>query len=339
MTARAIIFGCSGLSLTAAERELFARSQPLGFILFARNIAGPAQLRSLIAELRDSVGRPDAPVLIDQEGGRVARLREPHWRAGPAVAKLGAVAANDPAAARELCWLHGRLIADQVSRLGIDVVCAPVLDVPVPGAHDVIGDRAFGRSAVLVVELGRAMAEGLLAGGVAPVIKHIPGHGKTRTDSHTELPVVDAPLAVLEAEDFAPFRALNDMPWGMTAHVLYTAVDAARPATTSPIVVERVIRGLIGFDGVLLSDDIGMEALAGTPRERAVAILAAGCDVVLHCSGDLDEMLTLADTVPNLTAAAQARIARGAALVTRHRRDGFDREQAIARIDNGIRMA
>jgi len=299
----AAVFGCAGPRLTAPERRFFARIRPVGFILFARNIEAPDQVRTLIADLRASVGRADAPVMLDQEGGRVQRLRPPQWRGLPPAA---VVASGGVRAAR----LLGRLLAADLRPLGFDVDCAPVLDIPVPGAHDVIGDRAFATTPVAVARLGRACAEGLLAGGVVPIIKHIPGHGRATADSHHHLPRVAATLGALQRRDFAPFRALADLPWAMTAHVVYDAIDRDACATVSAPVIKRAIRGEIGFDGVLLSDDLSMNALAGTLAERAAASRAAGCDVVLHCNGRLPEMETVAKAAGPLGAAGARRLGR-----------------------------
>lgn len=289
-------------------------ADPLGFILFRRNCENPAQVRALVADLRAAVGRADAPVLIDQEGGRVARLRPPHWPANPPARRFGELAARDRAAGRRAAWINGRLLALMLLDLGITVDCAPVCDVPVDGAHDVIGDRAFASDPALVAELARATGEGLLAGGVLPVIKHLPGHGRAFADSHMELPVVDAAAQELAASDYAPFRALADMPLGMMAHVVLRAVDADNPASTSRRVVEEIVRGApIGFDGLLFSDDLSMGALAGGMGERAAAVLAAGIDVVLHCNGDLDEMRAAAKAVPPLGYAAAQRWVRAQA--------------------------
>ncbi len=334
---KAAIFGCSGLDLTAAERRFYADQQPFGFILFQRNCDSPDQVKALVDDLRQAVGRPDAPVLIDQEGGRVARLKPPHWWAAPPGAAYGELYARDTAAGLEATRLGARLIAADLQRLGIDVDCLPVLDVPVPGAHDVIGDRAYSRDPDVVAALGRAAAEGMLAGGLLPVIKHIPGHGRAHVDTHVALPVVDAPLDELEATDFAPFRALADLPWGMTAHVVYSAIDTDNPATTSPAVIDRVIRGMIGFDGLLLSDDLNMEALSGDLAERARAALAAGCDIALHCSGVLVEMQAVAAAVGPLSDAAEARIARGRALLAPPR--PIDAGQARAKLDRLLAAA
>jgi beta-N-acetylhexosaminidase len=293
---------------------LFRDADPFGFILFARNIVSPPQVRALTDDLRDCVGRADAPVLVDQEGGRVARLKPPYWRVAPPAACFGALYADAPEAALEAARLNARLIAADLVPCGIDVDCAPVLDVTVPGAHGIIGDRAFGDTPAVVAALGRAQAEGLLAGGVMPVMKHLPGHGRARADSHVELPVVEASRAVLEASDFVPFRALADLPWAMTAHVLYRSISGNRPATTSDVLVRDVIRGHIGFDGLLLTDDLSMGALAGSYAERVRASLAAGCDVVLHCNGDMAQMREIAAATKALTPQAQARIGRAGAL-------------------------
>ena len=309
-----MIFGVAGPTASDAERRFFADADPLGFILFARNCSAPEQVRTLVDDLRTIVGRADAPVLIDQEGGRVRRLQPPRWRAAPAVAVFGDLCARDERRAVEAAWLNGRLIAADLAELGITVNCAPVLDVRHPGAHEIIGDRAFAGEAEIVALLGRAICAGLLAGGVLPVIKHIPGHGRAGRDSHEALPVVEAALADLEHVDFAPFAALADMPMAMTAHVVYAAVDAAAPATTSATVVREVVRGIIGFDGLLMSDDLCMRALTGTPGERAAAAFAAGCDVVLHCSGDLDEMRAVARASSSLSDEAVGRLARARAM-------------------------
>jgi beta-N-acetylhexosaminidase len=310
---RAVIFGCEGHRLGAWERAFFARTQPLGFILFARNCDDPDQLRALIAGLRDSVGRPDAPVLIDQEGGRVQRLRPPHWRQVPAAARFGHLAERDLDKARQAVRLNARLLAAELAGLGITVNCAPVLDLRRPTTHDAIGDRAYGHDLAKVAALGRAFCDGLLDGGVLPVIKHLPGHGRAVVDSHHELPRVEATRAELEAGDFEVFRRLADAPLGITAHVLFTAIDPARPATTSPTVIAEIIRGSIGFDGLLLSDDLSMEALDGDLGDRTAAALAAGCDVALHCNGVRAEMEAAAQAAGPLSAEAERRLAAAAA--------------------------
>lgn len=301
----AAIYGCSRHKLTAEERAFFVETRPWGFILFRRNVDTPDQVKALVAELRDSIGRADAPVLIDQEGGRVQRLGPPHWpKYPPGSAYLKAV--NDPMAARELVRLGARLIAHDLREVGITVDCVPVLDVPVPGAHDIIGDRAYAQEPATVTQLGRAAAEGLLAGGVLPIIKHIPGHGRAFADSHHDLPVVETDLATLDAWDFAPFKALSDMPMAMTAHVVFSAVDAKRPATTSKKGI-RLMREHLGFSGLIMSDDLSMKALSGTLTQRAEQSLKAGCDVILHCNGDLDEMRQVAEGTGKLKGEARRR--------------------------------
>lgn len=308
---RAIIVGVAGVALGDDERRFLAEWDPLGLILFARNCAAPGQVQALVADFRAAVGRADAPVLIDQEGGRVARLKPPHWRAAPAPAAFPRLAAADVARACEACTLNARLLAAELTAVGITVDTLPVLDIPQPGSDPIIGDRAAGDAPQQAARLGRSTCEGLLTGGVLPVIKHIPGHGRAAVDSHRALPVVDASREDLDRIDFAPFRALADMPWAMTAHVVYAAIDPDAPATTSRKVIADVIRGAIGFDGLLLSDDICMAALAGAPAARAEAALAAGCDVVLHCNGDLEEMRAIAASSPPLSDAALARLERG----------------------------
>jgi beta-N-acetylhexosaminidase len=324
------IFGCAGLALTPDERGFFARSDPLGFILFRRNCEEPAQVRALVAALRETVGRADAPVLIDQEGGRVQRLQPPHWREAPAPGRFGALARHDLGHGREAAALNARLIAGELADLGIDVDCVPCVDLPAPDAHGFLGDRTFGSDPALVAEMGRAVAESCLAGGVLPVVKHTPGHGRARADSHFELPRVMASRSELERSDFVPFRALADLPWAMTAHIVYTAYDDRRAATLSPTVIDRVIRGHIGFAGVLISDDLTMKALAGDLGELAAASIAAGCDLALHCNGDLSEMARIAKALPALSERTRERLARGRAML---RSAPFDRRIALARLD------
>ncbi|HEY5048666.1 MAG TPA: beta-N-acetylhexosaminidase [Rhizomicrobium sp.] len=288
------IYGCQGSELSDDERRFFAEAQPWGYILFGRNIAGPEQVRRLIDALRDCAGGEHAPVLIDQEGGRVARLGPPHWKSRPPAGRLGMLKRISVAAAREATYLNGRLIAHELCELGITVNCAPVLDVPAEGTDDIIGDRAFASDAFTIIDLGRATIEGMLDGGVLPIMKHIPGHGRAMADSHNMLPHVAASVEELSATDFVTFRSLNHCPMAMTAHVVYDAIDAQRPATTSPRVIRDVIRGEIGFEGVLISDDLSMGALSGTLGARAKAAQFAGCDIVLHCNGSLDEMREVA---------------------------------------------
>jgi beta-N-acetylhexosaminidase len=300
---RAAIFGLSGPRLTADERAFFAAADPWGFIVFARNIETPAQLLALTADLRAAVGR-DAPVLIDQEGGRVQRMRPPHWRAWPDPRPV-CEALSEPDAERML-RLRYRLIAHELRACGVDVNCAPLLDVPQADAHPIIGDRAYGADPARIARLGRAVRDGLAAGGVAHVVKHIPGHGRAGVDSHHALPRVSAPRAALSACDFAPFRAHADAAMAMTAHVVFEAVDPDACATFSPAVI-RLIRDEIGLAGLLMSDDLGMGALDGPMRDRAARALAAGCDVVLHCDGDRSAMEAVAEAAPRLTGAALAR--------------------------------
>ena len=305
---RPIIFGCAGLSLTPEEARFFEETDPLGFILFARNVRDPDQIRALTGDLRAAVGRKDAPVFIDQEGGRVARLKPPHWRDAPPGARFGELARRDLKLGIEATRLNGRLLAADVQPLGITVDCVPVLDIPVPGAHDIIGDRAFGTDPELVATLGRAQMDGVMAGGVLPIIKHIPGHGRAGVDSHVGLPVVDADLATLEATDFAPFRALRDAPLAMTAHIVYTALDEKAAITVSAKAIADVIRGRIGFGGILISDDLCMEALGGTPGERAKAATGAGCDLVLHCNGVYEDMTAVAAALEPMNAELWKRV-------------------------------
>jgi beta-N-acetylhexosaminidase len=300
MTARAFITGVSGTELTRDERAFLSDADPLGLILFKRNIDAPDQVRSLVDGFREMVGRTDAPVLVDQEGGRVQRLGPPHWPSYPAGAQYGRIWERDRASAIEAARLGARLIAADLFALGIDVDCLPIADVPTPDADPVIGDRAYGDNAEKVAAIARAVAEGLMAGGVLPVVKHLPGHGRATADSHLSLPTVAADRASLDAVDFAAFRPLAALPMGMTAHVVFSAFDPIAPATTSATMVQDVIRDSIGFAGLLMSDDISMGALSGSLAERSQAALAAGCDVILHCNGDLTEMREVAGASPRL---------------------------------------
>jgi beta-N-acetylhexosaminidase len=315
LTPRAVIFGCQSTELTPWEADFLAAANPLGFILFARNCATPDQASALVAALRETVGRPDAPVLIDQEGGRVQRLKPPQWRATPPPGLFGALALTDRDRALEAVRVNAECLAAELAQLEVSVNCLPLLDLRLAGAHEIIGDRGFGADPELVAALGRACCEGLMAGGVLPVIKHMPGHGRATVDSHVELPRVEAGLAELQSSDFLPFRALCDMPWGMTAHVVYDAVDPHQPATTSPKVIDQVIRGWIGFDGVLVSDDLSMQALDGDLGARTAAALAAGCDVALHCNGEPAEMEDVAAAAGPLSAQAVRRLREAAARV------------------------
>lgn len=310
---KAVVLGCSGKSLSQEEIGFYRAERPWGFILFARNIGEPEQIADLVAGLRDSVGRPDAPVFIDQEGGRVQRLRPPIVPNYPSGSALGALYRTDPDAGLRAAWLMARLHAFDLMRFGINVDCLPVLDVPVEGASDVIGTRAYGKAPDVVAAMGRAAAEGLMAGGVLPVMKHVPGHGRAFADSHLELPRVDTPLDELRRHDFIPFKALNDLPMAMTAHVVFTAIDPAGPATTSARVVGEIIRGEIGFDGLLISDDTSMKALSGDFPDKAAAILAAGCDIVLHCNGVMEEMRGIVSRTGPLTGRSLERAGRALA--------------------------
>ncbi|MGJ5066942.1 beta-N-acetylhexosaminidase [Bradyrhizobium oligotrophicum] len=331
MTMRAFITGISGPDLSDAERAFIREFRPWGFILFKRNVQSPAQVTELVEELRACVGRADAPVLIDQEGGRVQRLGPPHWPAYPAGVVFDRLYDLDSAAGLRAAWLSARLIADDLIALGITVDCLPLADVPVADADAVIGDRAYGTTPAKVAAIARAVTEGLEQGGVLPVLKHIPGHGRATADTHFRLPTVDAPEAELDATDFAAFGLLADLPMAMTAHVVFSAIDAAHPATTSATMIERVIRKRIGFQGLLMSDDVSMNALAGSIAERTRAIVAAGCDMVLHCNGKLDEMQAVAAETPEL--AGQALIRADRALAARKAPTGFDRDAARGELD------
>ena len=322
---KAFICGCSGLTLTPEERSFLRLTDPWGLILFKRNVDDRDQIRALTQSFRECVGRADAPVLIDQEGGRVQRMGPPHWRAYAAAAAIEAgLPASDAEAAAHL---SARLIAGDLLEVGITVDCGPVLDVADTETHAAIGSRAYSQRPERVAAMGRAFATGLLAGGVLPVIKHMPGHGRARSDSHHELPVVLVAREQLK-RDFAPFAALRDLPMAMTAHVVYTAIDADRPATTSPVVVRDVMRGEIGYDGLIMSDDISMKALRGPYEKRATAIFEAGLDLALHCNGDLDEARAVSSATPELTGDALRR-AR-AALAARRPPHRLDRREAEA---------
>ncbi|HVQ08968.1 MAG TPA: beta-N-acetylhexosaminidase [Allosphingosinicella sp.] len=308
------ILGLSGLALTDAERGLIRAADPAGFILFGRNVGDPAQLRALTDSLREVSGRADLPILVDQEGGRVARLGPPHWPAFPAPWRFSELYARAPISAIEAARVNGEAIAVTLAEAGINVDCAPLLDVAQEGAHDVIGDRALGAEPMQVAALGRAVLDGLEAGGVLGMVKHIPGHGRVRADPHGELPIVEATRDELAA-DLAPFRALADAALAMAAHLLYPAWDPLLPASASPTIIAEVIRGEIGFDGLLLSDDIGMGALSGPVAVRAQAAIAAGCDLALHCSGVAAENEAIAAALGGMAAAATARLERALARI------------------------
>jgi beta-N-acetylhexosaminidase len=311
MTTRAaLIAGVSGLELTADEIAFFKSCRPAGTILFARNCGTADQIKRLVADIKSAIGSSDTLVLIDQEGGRVQRLRPPLGRALPPAAAYAQLYSANAEAACHAVRSAARLVAEDLIALGINTNCTPVLDVPVAGAHDIIGDRAFGDTPTQIAALGRAVCEGFQSGGVVPVIKHIPGHGRARTDSHLELPVVTTTRSELEATDFVPFKLLNDQPTAMTAHVVFSDIDRDQPASTSAIVTREVIRGHMGYDGLLMSDDLSMKALAGPMRARAEAVIMAGSDVALHCNGELAEMDAAASGVPTLNGRALARFQR-----------------------------
>jgi len=327
MPSRAFITGLVGLTVSASERAFIREASPWGLIIFKRNVNTPEQVTELTRSFRDAVGW-EAPVLVDQEGGRVQRLGPPHWPAYPPGARYGALYDREPAAGLAAARMAGHLIAADLIAVGIDVDCLPLADVPVAGSDQVIGDRAYGTEPAKVAAIAGAIAEGLTAGGVLPVLKHLPGHGRARADSHKQLPVVDTDRATLEKTDFAAFKPLAGLPLGMTAHVVFSAIDPVAPATTSVTMVREVIRGFIGFKGLLMSDDVSMGALSGTLAERSRAALSAGCDVVLHCNGDLREMTEVASAVPELAGDAATRAE--AALAQRKAPEDFDVAQARA---------
>ncbi len=326
MTA-ALIVGLSGTALTADERRFLKDVQPAGLILFSRNCETRGQIKALVQDARATAGNGPMLVLIDQEGGRVQRLRPPLGRVLPPGQAYAGLYAADPEAAKSAAFQVARLVAAELKDYGIDTNCAPVLDVPVPGAHDIIGDRAYGTAPEGIAVLAREVARGYMSGGVLPVIKHIPGHGRATADSHLELPVVRETRDVLSASDFAPFRVLNTMPAAMTAHVVFSAIDASAPASTSETVTREVIRGEIGFDGLLMSDDLSMKALSGTIRSRAESVIRAGSDLALHCNGDFSEMCAAAEGVPQLAAKASARFKRAHSVTTRL--EEFDESEAL----------
>ena len=334
MSMRAFICGISGLTLTEDERAFIAAERPWGFILFKRNVDNPTQVSALVSELRKSSGRSDAPVLIDQEGGRVQRLGPPHWPVYPRGANFSSLYDQEPKLGLRAAWLNSRLIAADLIELGIDVDCLPLADVPVAGADAVIGDRAYGTDPDKVAAIARAVTDGLEAGGVLPILKHIPGHGRATADTHHLLPVVETTESELEATDFAPFKALADLPMAMTAHVVFSAIDPAQPATTSATMINQVIRGHIGFKGLLMSDDVSMNALQGSIADRTKALAQAGCDMVLHCNGKLDEMRQVAAEAPVLAGEALARANR--ALSSRKAPQPFDRAAGRAELDDLI---
>jgi beta-N-acetylhexosaminidase len=326
------IYGCSGCELLPEERAFFGAAQPWGFILFSRNIADPQQVRALVSSLRETVGDERAPILIDQEGGRVARLKAPHWKAHPPWRRFGDLYRHNPQDARDAAYANAHLIAQELADLGINVDCVPVLDVPVEGADAVIGDRAFSDDPQIVAALGNVVIEAMLHGGVLPVMKHIPGHGRATADSHHVLPRVSTSADELLSTDFAPFRALKQCPIAMTAHVVYEALDPGNPATTSTKIIREVIRGAVGFGGLLISDDLSMKALSGSIGQRGRAALAAGCDLLLHCNGQMDEMQAIAAEASALEGQALERA--DAALAKLHAPRAFDTVAADALLDS-----
>ena len=328
MDFKAFISGCAGAELGDAERRFFAATRPCGLILFARNCKTPAQIRALIAAFKDAVASDDVLVLIDQEGGRVQRLRPPNWRHMPPARVYGRLYETDPELATRAALAGARLIAQELYALGITVDTMPVLDVPQEGAHEIIGDRAYSTDPETVIALGRAVMDGCLAGGVLPVIKHVPGHGRATADSHLALPRIDAEPSELDEVDFRPFRALRHAPIAMTAHVLLPAFDERRPSSISPVIMGEVIRNRIGLTGLVMSDDIGMKALGGSFADRACGVIAAGCDVALHCSGTLAEMVEVGDAVPKLEGPAAERFSKARAALREP--EPFDAAEALA---------
>ena len=328
---QAAIYGIEGLELTADERSFFRDAEPAGFILFRRNCENQDQLLRLTDSLREISGRDDVPILIDQEGGRVARMRPPEWPAFPAAEKFATLYRAAPSSAIEAVRSNARALALMLRSCGINVNALPLLDVRQEGATDIIGDRALGSEPMQVAALGRAVLDGMASAGVVGIIKHMPGHGRALVDSHKELPVVSASAEELET-DLEPFERLSTAPMGMTAHVVYTAWDPGRPASLSPVVIRDIIRERIGFDGWLMSDDLGMEALQGDFASRAAGVVAAGCDVALHCSGKMDEMVAVASAVPAMSAEAHDRLARAMAS-TRLELEAVDFAEEIAKRD------
>ena len=304
---KAFISGCKGLTLTVEEKAFFAGERPWGFILFGRNIGEAQQISDLVAELRDSISNPEAPVLIDQEGGRVQRIRPPIVPQYPNGAAIGEIYRREPEQGLRAAWLMSRLHAFDLMRFGITIDCLPVLDVPIEGSNEVIGNRAYGYDPRMVAAIGRAAGDGLKAGGMLPVMKHMPGHGRAFVDSHHKLPVVEEPIEILRGSDFLPFVAMKDELMAMSAHIVFTAIDSENPATTSRKVVDEIIRGEIGFDGLLMSDDVSMNALAGDIETRARGIFNAGLDLVLHCHGIMDEMQAVAKVAPVIAGATLRR--------------------------------
>jgi beta-N-acetylhexosaminidase len=334
---QAAIYGPAGLDLTDSERDFFRDADPAGFILFKRNCETRDQVRRLTDSLRDLSGRPDVPILIDQEGGRVARMKPPEWPAFPPAERFAALYRAAPSSAIEAARANARAVALMLREVGVNVDALPLLDVRQEGASDIIGDRALGSEPMQVAALGRAVLDGLASAGVVGIIKHIPGHGRALVDSHKELPVVTATEQDLEI-DLEPFERLSSAPMGMMAHVVYTVWDADRPASMSPTIIRDIVRGRIGFDGWLMSDDIGMEALEGDFGTRAAGVVAAGCDVALHCSGKMDEMVAVAAAVPEMSDEGEARMHRAMACALAPA-DGSNFAESIATRDALLALA
>ncbi len=310
MTLKAFIAGVAGPRLLDEEKAFLKEARPCGLIVFDRNIENRDQLKRLVADYREAVGSDQQFILIDQEGGRIQRMRAPHWQVWPAGARYGKLYKTDPAAARLGAELIHQMMSEELADVGINVNCVPLLDIPVAGAHDIIGDRALSSDLETIIALGRCVAQGNLNGGVLPVIKHIPGHGRATSDSHVALPTIAASRAELEQTDFKTFKALNDFPLGMTGHLLMTGLDPELNVSVSKQIITDVIRGWIGFDGLLMSDDLSMEALSGTIGERGRDVVEAGCDVALYCKGVYDQMLDVAACVPDLEGQAKQRFER-----------------------------
>lgn len=327
----AAVVGLEGAVVSERERGLFAETRPAGFILFARNCIDPHQVTALIRACREAVEDPAAPVLIDQEGGRVARLKSPHWQALPPLRSIGKLAESDPEAGKEAAWLHARLIAADLEPLGITINCSPVLDLGLEGQTSAIGDRAFSSDPAIVAALGRATIEGYLAGGILPVIKHLPGHGRAKVDSHADLPLVDCAADELAAADWRPFEANADAPLGMTAHILFSQVDATACGTQSSTIIQEIIRDKIGFEGALFSDDLSMQALGGSLGERAGLARRAGCDLALHCNGDFAEMSAVLEAAGPLEGDSLLRVEQ--ALARRKAPEPFDSDAGRRRLD------
>ena len=333
-----VIFGMTGEKLTEEERAFFKEADPAGYILFARNIVSKEQVRALTDELRGLQGRDDLAILIDQEGGRVARMREPVWPQFPAGGVFDALYETAPASAIEAARVNAQAIATILAEVGITVNCLPLLDVRQPDADPVMGDRTLGMDPMRVAAIGRAILDGLIAGGVMGVVKHMPGHGRATVDSHKELPVVRSSDADLQ-HDLAPFAALKDAPMGMTAHVVYTAWDKEKPASVSPYIIQNIIRERIGFDGLLMSDDLDMSALMGGVPDRAVDVVAAGCDIALNCWGRMPEMVEMAERLPDIRPEARERLDRAMSMITTKKRELPPFAELVAKRDALLAVA